>query len=315
MLRSEVTISVVIPCYNVEDYVGDAVESALQQTRPPLEIICVDDGSSDNTLGVLHRLEAHYPGSITILSGPNKGASNARNQGLVSAKGDYIQFLDADDLLHEQKLAYQADVIQSTSYVLDLVVGDYIKQYFDGSTQLKRAGYSDPWVALLRSQLGITSSNLWCRSSLLDVGGWNESLASSQEAELMFRLLQQDCRVAYDGAGGLTTIRQRSGSISNSRHGENWKRYIELRSAMLNFLSSHDMVTPEREKAAFQALFVAIRSLYQHDSISSMTLYNRFIPKRYKPLPSASSRLYLFLFHMLGFERTERLRALFRTLR
>src|SRR5690606_32136288 len=92
-------VSVVVPCYNVEGFVRRAVESAAAQTHRPLEIICVDDGSTDGTLGVLRELEAEHPGLVRVLAGPNGGAPAARNRGLKEARGEYVQFLDADDEL------------------------------------------------------------------------------------------------------------------------------------------------------------------------------------------------------------------------
>src|SRR5690625_4558810 len=107
-------ISVIIPCYNAEEYVRDAIASVLAQTYQPLEVICVDDGSTDGTLGVLRSLEAEHSDIMRVLAGPNGGAPVARNRGLAAARGDYIQYLDTDDLLVPEKLAHQAGLIRET---------------------------------------------------------------------------------------------------------------------------------------------------------------------------------------------------------
>ncbi|HEV8051797.1 MAG TPA: glycosyltransferase family A protein, partial [Parachlamydiaceae bacterium] len=86
-------ISVVIPAYNAEQFIGQTIQSVLDQTYPCHEIIVVDDGSTDSTKEVLKR----FDGSIRYLYQQNKGPSAARNAGIQVAQGEFICFLDADD--------------------------------------------------------------------------------------------------------------------------------------------------------------------------------------------------------------------------
>lgn len=99
-------VTAVIPAYNAAAFVRDAVGSVLDQTHPHVEVVVVDDGSRDDTLAVARRLESTR---VTVLAQPNRGASAARNAGLTAARGEYVQFLDADDLLHPDKIAVQVD--------------------------------------------------------------------------------------------------------------------------------------------------------------------------------------------------------------
>jgi len=96
-------VSVIIPAYNGAQWVSDAVRSVLAQTRPVHQVIVIDDGSTDDTLQRL----AQFGSRITVVSQPNQGVSAARNHGLTLATGDYIAFLDADDLWHPCKLEFQ----------------------------------------------------------------------------------------------------------------------------------------------------------------------------------------------------------------
>jgi len=96
-------ISVIIPTYNRSDFLKEAIESVLKQTYQPFELIVVDDGSTDDTAGVLSR----YAGKISALSVNHGGPSAARNHGIQAARGDYIAFLDSDDLWLPGKLAAQ----------------------------------------------------------------------------------------------------------------------------------------------------------------------------------------------------------------
>lgn len=97
------TVSVVIPSYNYARYVAEAIDSVLAQTRPPLEIIVVDDGSTDATAEVL----ATFGDRIRVLRQQNQGVSVARNRGVAEARGEYIAFMDADDVWKPRKLELQ----------------------------------------------------------------------------------------------------------------------------------------------------------------------------------------------------------------
>ena len=96
-------ISCIMPVFNGERYLGEALDSFLGQTYRPLEVIVVDDGSTDGTAGVV----ARYGERIAYLFQPNAGPAAARNLGLGAARGEFVAFLDADDLWHPEKLARQ----------------------------------------------------------------------------------------------------------------------------------------------------------------------------------------------------------------
>ncbi len=91
--RQSYAVSVVIPAYNAEKYIGRAIDSVLAQTRQPDEIIVVDDGSTDNTPNAIKS----YGSKVYYIHQENGGASVARNTGIEAAKSEWIAFLDADD--------------------------------------------------------------------------------------------------------------------------------------------------------------------------------------------------------------------------
>src|SRR5688500_16397229 len=103
-------VSVIIPCYNVEEYINECIESVLSQTEKDVEIICIDNGSTDKTSDMLSNFAEKHPGKITIDSESRKGAPFARNKGLELAMGEWIQFLDADDLLENDKIQHQLEI-------------------------------------------------------------------------------------------------------------------------------------------------------------------------------------------------------------
>ena len=103
-------VSIIIPSYNSKIYLQEAVSSALNQRYKPIEIIVVDDGSLDDTRDLFPEFETH---GVRCFHIDNGGASNARNYGLEKANGDYIQFLDADDILATLKIEKQVALLES----------------------------------------------------------------------------------------------------------------------------------------------------------------------------------------------------------
>ena len=102
MDTDNVKISVILPCYNVSPYIDRCIQSILQQTFLDYEIICVNDGSTDNTLEELNKWKEHP--KFRILSFQNQGVSQARNEGLFVAKGEFVYFLDPDDYIDRSTL-------------------------------------------------------------------------------------------------------------------------------------------------------------------------------------------------------------------
>jgi glycosyltransferase involved in cell wall biosynthesis len=138
-------ISVVIPVYNGDRYLAEAIESALAQTLRPLEIIVVDDGSTDASLTVARR----YSSPVLVVEQAHAGAAAARNRGAGLARGDLLAFLDADDRWPESKLARQWEALRRAP-ALDAVLG-HVRQLHDGAEWMEgvaaRACTSEQLVA------------------------------------------------------------------------------------------------------------------------------------------------------------------------
>ncbi|WP_158748508.1 oligosaccharide flippase family protein [Acidobacterium sp. S8] len=102
-------VSILIPAYNAQKWIADTIQSALAQTWPHVEIIVVDDGSKDQTLEIARQFEAN---GVRVISQKNQGAAASRNNAFAQSTGDYIQWLDADDLLAPDKIALQLEVVK-----------------------------------------------------------------------------------------------------------------------------------------------------------------------------------------------------------
>ncbi len=109
-MQSSPLVSILIPCYNSEQWLAETIESALAQTWKNIEIIIVDDGSTDNSLAIAKSFESSI---VKVISQENKGASTARNIALKEAQGDFIQYLDADDLLAPDKIELQVGLLEN----------------------------------------------------------------------------------------------------------------------------------------------------------------------------------------------------------
>jgi glycosyltransferase involved in cell wall biosynthesis len=114
------SVSCIVPVYNGERFLAAAVESILGQTRPPLEVIVVDDGSTDRT----PEIARSFRPPVRVIRQANAGPVVARNRGVAESRGDFIAFLDADDLWHPEKLARQLERFErrpELAYVAALV--------------------------------------------------------------------------------------------------------------------------------------------------------------------------------------------------
>lgn len=301
-------LSVIIPCYNVQPYVGECLLSVLEQGLTDLEVLCVDDGSTDGTVDAIRAIQRSHPGSIQLLTGEHRGACAARNTGLRQATGTYVQFLDADDVLLPDKLKVQRSLAEAEA-LPEVIVGDYEEVYPDGRTRTVHATNEGPWMGLIKTRLGTTSANLWKRDALLAAGAWNEQLASSQDYELLFRVLVAGGRVAFSRQALTRVLKRSSGSISKTGEKDNWLRYIGLRASIRKHLEGYGAGRYAAEKAAIdQYLFMAIHLLAQQDLTLAVKLYEQHIPQGFVPSQSAAiTPRYVWAHRLLGFQRAVKL--------
>lgn len=122
------TISVIVPCFNVENYLPECIESIINQTYPNLEIILVNDGSTDDS-GIICDKYAALDGRIRVIHQKNGGAANARNAGLRAAGGEYLAFVDGDDFI--EPAAYETMLAIMRRYGADLVQCGFREVYPD----------------------------------------------------------------------------------------------------------------------------------------------------------------------------------------
>jgi glycosyltransferase involved in cell wall biosynthesis len=186
-------VSIVIPTHNYADYVGGAIRSGLEQGYAPVEIIAVDDGSTDGTSAVLRS----FGSAIHTLRLERHGVSAARNAGLAASRGTYVVFLDADDLLLPGGVSAQVAHLERRPDV-DAVAGDwYVCDVETRSARRERTtlGTDDALARLLRGNAFSTPSAVMLRRSALEaVGGFDRRFAFTADWELWLRLARHGRR-------------------------------------------------------------------------------------------------------------------------
>jgi glycosyltransferase involved in cell wall biosynthesis len=191
-------VSVIIPCYNAEEFVGEAIESALYQDYSPTEIIVIDDGSDDCSLDVINS----FTDEVTWRNTPNRGAATARNEGLRMAGGEFVKFLDADDVLTEEIIEQQVDQIREECAANQIPFGDIARMNAEGEN-VKVKDYrrykdrNEASVLDLLEENIQTAAPLHRREDLVEVGGFDEDLWKQNEYDLHIRLCAHGVRFRY----------------------------------------------------------------------------------------------------------------------
>lgn len=124
----ECKISVVVPVYNVENYLGSCLDSVLNQDFESFEIVVVNDGSTDGSLEIAKTYEARYPEKVRLISQENKGLGGARNTGIDNAKGEYIVFVDSDDTIKHDMLSSLYNEMTSSNADIAIFGIEYVDE-------------------------------------------------------------------------------------------------------------------------------------------------------------------------------------------
>jgi glycosyltransferase involved in cell wall biosynthesis len=206
------SVTVVIPCYNQGHFLRTAIDSAVRQTYGEVEILVVDDGSTDDTAKVARS----YGPQVTLIQQPNAGLSAARNKAILRGAGQYIQLLDADDALHPQAIADKVALAESRPDAA-AVRGGWCEMDVFGTVLATVAAPdlgADPFHALFDPlRVGPPCTYLARRSALLDAGLFDPNLTSCEDWDMWLRL-------ALDGGALITapttvaSYRNHGGSMS-----------------------------------------------------------------------------------------------------
>jgi glycosyltransferase involved in cell wall biosynthesis len=236
-------ISVVLPVYNGEKTITETINSVLKQTFTDFELIVINDGSQDSTLNIINEITDPR---IQVYSYPNKGLAASRNRGIAQATGQYICFIDADDLWTIDKLDAQFKALQENSQA---ALAYSWTDYIDESSQFIRSGsymsvMGDVYANLLLVDFLENGSNPLIRSeALAAVGNFDESLTSAEDWDMWLRLAARYPFVAVSSAQILYRVSANSMSANVLRmEAETMlviERAFELAPASLQYLKPY----------------------------------------------------------------------------
>lgn len=200
----EPLVSIIIPVFNAEKYLAETLKSALNQTWPNKEIIVVNDGSTDSSLAIA---ESFQQAGVQLITQTKKGASAARNAGLKKAQGEYIQFLDADDIISVNKIETQIQVLQNHPACICFCATVHFKNGTDYKTYQPKhdwlsANPNDPVDFLIRLYSNVDNMvqpNAWLtpRKVIDRAGLWNENLSVDDDGEFFCRVVLASKGVVY----------------------------------------------------------------------------------------------------------------------
>lgn len=223
-------VSIIIPCYNCAKFLGETLEDLLRQTLTTWECIIIDDGSTDNTKEIAQYYALKDP-RFKYYGQPNAGPCAARNHGIRVSTGNFLQFLDSDDMLESRKLEKQIEIF-SNNPACDIVYGSmkYFSRTDQGKIQTsenngkywkngRTSGHGDEvLIELLRGNIMVINSPLIRRNVFEKAGLWDEQIPFNEDWDLWTRCALAGLSFEYDGSDGTCAlVRIHEGSRSADR--------------------------------------------------------------------------------------------------
>ncbi|MDR6940405.1 glycosyltransferase family 2 protein [Mucilaginibacter pocheonensis] len=324
LMDKQPLVSIIIPVYNTEKYLAGSITSAVSQTWPNKEIIVVDDGSTDQSLKVAKGFASD---AVSVFSCENKGASAARNFGLHLAKGDYIQFLDADDLLSHDKIEKQLHALKND---LNSIAVCSTTHFFDGEPHTASAPSSyeegfinttnDPVDFLIRLYGGydfkasMVQTNAWLiPKKLIDAAGpWNENLTLDDDGEFFARVILAAKRIVK--TEGINFYRKFT-TFKNLSSQKN-RRALEsaVTSALLKkkYLLKSSTSQAAKKAAYLQLTDLSIKCYLQEPELYKLLQYELGTLPKYNYKPVMGGRLINHIANLFGWKTAKAVQILYR---
>ena len=292
-------VSIIIPCYNSDRWIAEAIDSALAQTYSPREIIVIDDGSTDKSLEIIQS----YGDRLIYQTGTNHGQSVARNKGFQLSKGKYIQWLDADDYLLPNKIQAQVAHLEATQ--ADIVYGDWRHQYEETQPaklgEIKISGkQEDILESLLSGWWATPAAYLVRREIVRQIDGWDKNLRAQDDLDFWLRAAIAGAKFAYQP--GCNSVYRRYGNVTVST--KNRQIWCDERSIIFSkskdSLQANNNLTDKYKKALAKSYFALARGYFDLDR--NLYKYHLNLAKELNPdFQPNESGLYNLYAKFLGF--------------
>lgn len=303
-------VSILIPCYNAELWIGQAIQSALDQTWLDKEVIVVDDGSIDGSREVIQSFE----GRIKFEFALNRGGNPTRNRLLELASGDWVQYLDADDYLLPDKINHQMECVDE--YV-DVVYGPIIIETTCPSGIIRTLSAPDSTQDLaeqwIRWHVCQTGGVLWRRESLIKIGGWNESFSCCQDNEVCLRAIKKGLKFKYSEYQDTVYRIWSEHTVCRKDPGKVISIKSQLIQEMLDFLRENQQIKKAHLSAAGEAIFEMSRTLAK-SSINDASQYAQTWSNKgiFRASGPAAPTSFQVIMKLLGYANAERIAKLTR---
>jgi glycosyltransferase involved in cell wall biosynthesis len=244
MIKTQL-VSIIISAFNAEKYIALTLDSILQQTYPSIEIIVVNDGSTDKTISVLET----YSDKIKIITQPNKGQDAALNNGYKNCSGDYIKFMDSDDLINSEMIEFQVNALEGSDQHIAygewarFYNADYINADF---TKLDNWENMDPVDFLTSQSLGpmLQCGIMLIPRKIIEKSGlWDERLILFNDTEFFTRVLLNSMGIKFSQGARLY---YRSGLPTSVSVQKTEKHYIST--LLATDLISQHLLSKENSK-------------------------------------------------------------------
>lgn len=299
-------VSIIIPCYNQGQWVAEAVESALNQSYLNKEVIVVDDGSTDDSLRAIRK----FGTNITVVESEHCNGNVARNKGFALSRGEYIQFLDADDYVLSEKIAVQVKCLEESG--CDFVYGDWRHIYCDqgkpGSmgAVVKGQVFDDLLEEVLKGWWTAPVSILCKRSAVIKAGGWDETFTVAQDRDFLIAMLLSNAKGCYQ-PGCHSVYRRHSRKTVSTGNLAAWlEGHIKALAKAEERLEAEGRLSAQYAKALALGYFHIARNYYDKDIRQWRSVMDKVASLNADFIPNESF-LYGFFFRLLGAERAEKL--------
>lgn len=308
-------VSVIIPCFNSAQYIKETIVSVLDQSWKNVEIIIVDDGSTDSTIDIVNQFS---DSKIKLIRQNNQGACKARNVGFQNSVGDYIMYLDADDLLSKFKIEYQLRSLIGLDY--KVIASCKWDRFYNNIEEAKFPhlfiynNYDNPIDFLVdmwnNGEMMQTSVWLVARKLIEISGGWNEKLAKNQDGEFFARVLMNSSSIIFCEDA---KVFYRSG-LSDSVSKDNSK--IKAASLLHSFELYEKYICCIDNSEKVKKALVRNYSLFMYLNYDKYSDLVSICKQRIELLghkPSiVGGKLFKKIAYIIGFERSLKLRSIFK---
>ena len=306
MLHSQL-VSIIISAFNAEKYIAATLDAVLQQTYPNLEVIVVNDGSTDNTLAIA---ESYKSRGVRVIYQDKKGQDAALNLGYKHSKGEYIKFMDSDDLINPEMVELQVNAISTSSD--HIAYGEWARFYHNNpsNANFESLDYwknTDPIEFIIARPEGVM---LQCgiilipRNLIDKVGGWDERLVLYNDTEYFNRIILASKGVKFVKGARLY---YRSG-MSSSISAQKGRKYFESTLLAIDLIADQLL---KKEDSIRIRTFIA--NLYQDRYFQLFPLYpdlcidykNRLLEYPHSTLKPQGGKIFKFLLFFLGWKITK----------